>query len=430
MTKFLFDAIFFGLSPFHSVTACAAAACVTTFLLFQTHGLVLGTVYSLLCYGMLFQHGLQVRLAHAPFSSLSFHSIVLTRFARSAGLSLQATIVDHAWRAGFGCSWGAFAVATLSYRWHIAEAVASPFWKAVFIVLGAVSGGLFLRLHLKPPQAVQPQDREDLMQRILASAPPEGPVDPNEESDGADGGPGGANDEDLSGRGRGLGLGLTPHGSKKTDHVDRNDFGIKTSASGGVSSSSSGVSGGSAVGGVGGGGGGVGSLPPTSPSERDAGAKAVKFLLQDGGGATTSSGRGPPRARTRGPPVRLCASCLTDLNQLRARGVAHCASFDACVVGIEGFHDFVGTCVGRGNRRLFAAFLAVGACTCAVFVCLSLAAHWRGLCPRTPKDLERDSLLWNWLMVELCVFRREPAAFGALAAAAYIGSIVRAPLPC
>jgi hypothetical protein len=100
------------------------------------------------------------------------------------------------------------------------------------------------------------------------------------------------------------------------------------------------------------------------------------------------------------------------------------------VVGIEGFHDFVGTCVGRGNRRLFAAFLAVAACTCAVFVCLSLAAHWRGLCPRTPKDLERDSLLWNWLMVELCVFRREPAAFGALAAAAYIGSIVRAPLPC
>ena len=46
--------------------------------------------------------------------------------------------------------------------------------------------------------------------------------------------------------------------------------------------------------------------------------------------------------RLRGPVVRLCTTCLTDLNQLRARGVSHCASSGACVLAIEGYHDFIG----------------------------------------------------------------------------------------
>ena len=62
------------ITPHHptplQVTFFAAAACVTTFLFFQTHGWMLGTIYSALCYFMVFRH------------------------------CLQSSLADHAWRAG------------------------------------------------------------------------------------------------------------------------------------------------------------------------------------------------------------------------------------------------------------------------------------------------------------------------------------------
>ena len=62
-------------------------------------------------------------------------------------------------------------------------------------------------------------------------------------------------------------------------------------------------------------------------------------------------------------------------------GVSHCASSDACVLAIEGYHDFIGNCIGRGNRRLFALFLLLAGLTCAMFTVLSWTAHMQGLCP-------------------------------------------------
>lgn len=105
-------------------------------------------------------------------------------------------------------------------------------------------------------------------------------------------------------------------------------------------------------------------------------------------------------------------------------GVAHCSSIEACVLGIEGHHDFVGNCIGRGNRRLFATFLLLATATAGLFAILSYSAHWH-MCRGMTRDT--NSLLWNWLVVEYGVMRSEPAAFATALFAAYasmqLGSI-------
>ena len=76
-------------------------------------------------------------------------------------------------------------------------------------------------------------------------------------------------------------------------------------------------------------------------------------------------------------------------------GVSHCASSGACVLAIEGYHDFVGNSIGRGNRRLFALFLLLAGLTCALFAVLSWSAHMHGLCPNLPNDKGTTTLQHN-----------------------------------
>ena len=255
MTKFLFDALHFGLVPFHSVTVCSALSCVATFLFFQTHGWVLGTVHSSLCYGMVLRHG------------------------------LQTAIMEHAWRAGFGASWGAMVCGLLSFRWHVAPAVHSPFWKGLQVLLALLCLCVFVKLHLRRPQVVQALDGQDLVQRIVASVSAEGP---HEADDATDDAAAACNDKGWDRDS----LRDSKKDSKKVDSDVSVAVAVERSKSKDM---------------------------PSSPlgQEREVGVVAakgtkVKFSLQDG---TVRVGRGG-----RGPPVRLCTACLTDLNQQRARG--------------------------------------------------------------------------------------------------------------
>ena len=297
--------------------------------------------------------------------------------------------VNHAcWHvSAFGVTWGALVCGVLSFRWHVMTHVTSWGWKSVMTLMGVACVYVFVKLHMKPPQVVQPLDRQDLIQRIVDSAPSEGPVDLANDTDDAPPSSSSSSmtsrddlqgthhddddnddDYDLSGdRDQLLPLPTSTILSKKDDGI-RSGSGSNSSNSSGNNSgngnSSSGSSkiallaniadspgkGGSVV------GSGISNKALGSGSGSGSGVvnKGVKFTLsatsreEGAGGAGTAAttvvvtkGVGGGHS-LQGPVVRLCTACLTDLNQLRARAVSHCASSGACVLAIEGYHDFVG----------------------------------------------------------------------------------------
>ena len=88
-----------------------------------------------------------------------------------------------------------------------------------------------------------------------------------------------------------------------------------------------------------------------------------------------------------------CITILSPPYSYLSLGVSHCASSDACVLAIEGYHDFIGNCIGRGNRRIFALFLLLAGLTCALFTVLSWTAHMQGLCPHLASNKGATRLL-------------------------------------
>ena len=182
-------------------------------LFFLTHGWILGTIYSSLCYFMVFRHSLQTSLVdHAwrtgvppvcysyilPLLSSPCHcageqvsplsaylyitlSIVLIfsthlRIYNTMTLSVVIVILPfdrfdccfnpvlHTTAltaltlfvccTAFGVSWGALVCGVLSFRWHVMNHITSWLWKAVMTVVGVACLYLFVKLHMKPPQVI------------------------------------------------------------------------------------------------------------------------------------------------------------------------------------------------------------------------------------------------------------------------------------
>lgn len=104
---------------------------------------------------------------------------------------------------------------------------------------------------------------------------------------------------------------------------------------------------------------------------------------------------------TEGDELKPCCSCVA----LRA-GVHHCATCDACIAGPDHHCRFLGTCIGKGNRRVFVAFLLAACVSCSSAAALYLTDD-RGLCAAAPTRLMT-------LASQRCLFSSDPLRFHAL----------------
>lgn len=109
-----------------------------------------------------------------------------------------------------------------------------------------------------------------------------------------------------------------------------------------------------------------------------------------------------------GVPPRLCPTCIVD----RSVASLHCSKCNICVVGLDHHCPFVGSCVGRGNRRVFVLFTFFASLGCLYSGSVLLYTQYSGVLPSCVDIVIHHgevSDIVSLLKLNLCVFQNEPA---------------------